>query len=158
MKNTKSKSKRRLTVKQAKLLGALPTSSSVAEAGEKAGFACRQSSFRAFKDITERTPEVLERLGLTSEYVIDKCLRPLLTANETKFFQNQGIVMQREEVEALDIRLRAIDTWAKFAGAYSVQKLDVRGNLHLDVNHVTDAELDESIASLLGGAQSKPKA
>ncbi len=101
---------------------------------------------------------MLERLGLTYEHVLDKCLRPLLTANETKFFQNQGIVMQREEVEALDIRLRAIDTWAKLAGAYSAQKVNVGGKLNVDVSHVSDAELDESITDLLGGAQSEAKA
>jgi hypothetical protein len=156
----KSKGKRnaKLTIKQSRLLLALPTSKTVAEAGEKAGFACRQSAHQAFKDIAEKTPEVLERLGLTYEYVIDKCLRPLLTATETKFFANQGVVMQREEVEALDIRLRAIDVWAKLAGAYSVQKLDVRGNLHLDVSNVTDEELDDAITDLLGGAHSKAKA
>jgi hypothetical protein len=156
----KSKGKRnaKLTIKQSRLLQALPTSKTFAEAGEKAGFACRQSAHQAFKDITEKTPEVLERLGLTSEYVIDKCLRPLLTATETKFFQNQGVVMQREEVEALDIRLRAIDVWAKLAGAYSVQKLNVSGNLNVDVSHVTDEELDEAITDLLGGTHSKSKA
>jgi hypothetical protein len=146
-----------LTVKQARLLKALPTSKTVAEAGEKAGYACRQSAHQAFRDITEKTPEVLERLGLTSEYVVDKCLRPLLTATETKFFQNQGVVMQREEVEALDIRLRAIDVWAKLAGAYSVQKLNLSGRLNVDVTHVSDEELDEAITDLLGGTHSKSK-
>ncbi len=101
---------------------------------------------------------MLERLGLTYDYVLDKCLRPLLAAKETKFFQNQGVVMQREEVEALDIRLRAIDVWAKLAGAYSVQKLDVRGNLHLDVSHVSDEELGRRHHRLLGRtAHSKAK-
>jgi hypothetical protein len=159
MKEEANKEKRtKLTIKQARLLKALPVSKTVAEAGEKAGFACRQSAHEAFKGITERAPEVLERLGLTYEHVLDKCLRPLLNATETKFFQNQGVVMQEKEVEALDIRLRAIDTWAKLAGAYSVQKVDVRGNLHSDVSHVTDEELDEAITDLLGGVKSKPKA
>jgi hypothetical protein len=151
----KKQSGKKFTIKQARLLKALPTSKTVAEAGEKAGFACRQSAHEAFKGITERSPEVLERLGLTYEHVLDKCLRPLLTATETKFFHNQGIVMEREEVEALDIRLRAIDTWAKLAGAYSAQKVNVGGSLN--VSHVSDAELDESITDLLGGPQSKPK-
>lgn len=152
-----AKGKAKLTVKQSRLLKAIPNSKTLSEAGAKAGFACRQSAHVAFNGIAEKTPEVLERLGLTSEYVVDKCLRPLLTATETKFFQNQGIVMERVDVEALDIRLRAIDVWAKLAGAYSVQKLDVRGNLHLDVTHVSDEELDEAITDLLGGAHSKTK-
>jgi hypothetical protein len=151
------KKKPKLTVRQARLLKALPTSKTVAEAGAKAGFACRQSTNRALKDMAERGPEVLERLGLTYEAVVDKYLRPLLVATETKFFQNQGVVMQREEVEALDIRLRAIDVWAKLFGAYSVQKVNLSGNLHLDVSHVTDEELDDAITDLLGGAHSKTK-
>lgn len=154
----KGKKDAKLTIKQSRLLKALPTSKTVAEAGEKAGFSCRQSAHESFQAIAEKAPEVLERLGLTYEHVLDKCLRPLLTANETKFFQNQGIVMQREEVEALDIRLRAIDTWAKLAGAYSAQKVNVGGKLNVDVSHVSDAELDESITDLLGGAQSEAKA
>lgn len=152
----KGKKNAKLTIRQSRLLKALPTSKTVAEAGEKAGFACRQSAHEAFKGITERAPEVLERLGLTYEHVLDKCLRPLLTATETKFFPHQGIVMEREQVEALDIRLRAIDTWAKLAGAYSAQKVNVGGSLN--VSHVSDAELDESINDLLGGPQPKPKA
>jgi hypothetical protein len=158
MKKTKANSRAKLTVKQARLLKALPGSKTVAEAGQKAGYACRQSAHEAFKGIAEQAPEVLERLGLTTEHVLDKCLRPLLSATETKFFANQGVVMQREEVEALDIRLRAIDVWAKLAGAYSVQKLNVSGRLNVDVTHVSDEELDEAITDLLGGAHSKSKA
>ncbi len=101
---------------------------------------------------------MLERLGLTYDYILDKCLRPLLEARETKFFQKEGIVMQEKEVEALDIRLRAIDTWAKLAGAYSVQKVNVSGNLSVGVTNVGDAELEESIASLLGRPEPKTEA
>ena len=150
--------KPKLTVRQARLIKELSTSKTVAEAGEKAGFACRQSAHEAFKGITERAPEVLERLGLTYDYILDKCLRPLLEARETKFFQKEGIVMQEKEVEALDIRLRAIDTWAKLAGAYSVQKVNVSGNLSVGVTNVSDAELEESIASLLGRPEPKTEA
>jgi hypothetical protein len=150
--------KESLTLKQARLLKELPTSSSVAEAGAKAGYACRQSTHEAFKGVTQRAPEVLEELGLTYEYVLDKCLRPLLEAKETKFFQNGGIIMQERDVEALDIRLRAIDTWAKLMGAYSVQKVNVSGTLNLDITHVSDAELNQSITDLLGATQQKPKA
>src|ERR1700730_1765756 len=105
MKRT-SKKKEKLTLKQSRLVQELPTSNSVAEAGERAGYACRQSAHEAFKSISERAPEVLERIGLTLEYVLDKCLRPLLEAKETKFFANQGVVMETRDVEANDIRLR----------------------------------------------------
>lgn len=139
----------KLTLKQTKLLQALPTSASVAEAGQKAGYAYRQDAHRALKSISERAPEVLERLGLTIEHVADKCLRPLLEATETKFFANNGIVLDKREVAALEIRLRAIEVWARLMGAYTAQKVQLSGDLTLDLNHVSDDELDKSIAELL---------
>jgi hypothetical protein len=110
----------------------------------------------ALKGIAERAPEVLERLGLTYEHVIDKCLRPLLQATKTEFFASNGLVMEEKQVAALDIRLRAIDTWAKLAGAYSVQKVNLTGNLN--ITHASDEELDQAIADLLVSAQQTPKA
>src|ERR1700720_3054755 len=100
--------KEKLTLKQKKLLEAIPKSSSIAEAGETAGYHDRATAHRALKGIAERAPEVLERLGLTIEHVANNCLRPLLEAKETKFFASNGIVLDQKEVEALDIRIRAI--------------------------------------------------
>jgi hypothetical protein len=149
VKPKKFQTDKNLTLKQSKLLQELPTSGSVAEAGEKAGYAYRQDAHRALKTIAERTPEVLERLGLTIEYVADKCLRPLLAAEETKFFSSDGLVMTERQVAALDVRLRAIEVWAKLAGAYTAQKVQLSGDLTLDLNHVSDDELDKSISELL---------
>jgi hypothetical protein len=146
----------KLTLKQKKLVEALPTSDSVAEAGKKAGYPYRQDAHRALKSIAERAPEVLERLGLTIEHVADKCLRPLLKAKETKFFADKGVVIETRDVEALDIRLRAVDTWAKLMGAYTAQKVQVSGGLSHDFSHVGDDELAQSIADLLKPPQSPP--
>jgi hypothetical protein len=142
VKPKKERKAKHLTVKQSKLLQALPTSDSVAEAGKKAGYAYRQDTHRALKTIAERTPEVLEQLGLTIEYVADKCLRPLLEARETKFFASNGLVMTEREVDALDVRLRAIEVWAKLAGAYT-QKVEVGGRIEhgCDLSEVPEAIL-----------------
>jgi len=142
VKSKKDRKNKNLTVKQSKLLQELPKSSSVAEAGEKAGYAYRQDAHRALKTIAERTPEVLERLGLTIEYVADKCLRPLLEAKETKFFASNGLVMTEREVDALDVRLRAIEVWAKLAGAYT-QKVELGGRIEhgIDLSGVPDTVL-----------------
>lgn len=147
----------KLTIKQKKLVEALPTSGSVAEAGEKAGYYDRQTAHRALNSISERAPEVLERLGLTIEHVADKCLRPLLEAKETKFFADKGVVIETKEVEANDIRLRAIDTWARLRGAYTAQKVQVSGGLSLDFSHVSDDELDQILAGFLEPPQPAPK-
>jgi hypothetical protein len=138
-----------LTLKQARLLKELPRSASVAEAGAKAGYSDRTTANRALKNLSERAPEVLERLGLTIEHVANNCLRPLLEAKETKFFANQGIVMETRDVEALDIRLRTIDVWAKLMGAYTAQKMHLSGDLNLDL-HASDEELDEAISNFPG--------
>lgn len=143
------KKMQKLTLKQTKLLQELPKSASVAEAGEKAGYFDRQTAHRALKGIGERSPEVLDRLGLTIEHVADKCLRPLLEAKETVFFANKGIVLDSREVEALGIRIRAIEVWAQLRGAYTPQKVQLSGDLTLDLNRVSDDELDQSIADLL---------
>ena len=150
--------KQKLTLKQKRLVEALPESGSVAEAGNTAGYYDRQTAHRALKSIAERAPEVLERLGLTIEYVADKCLRPLLEAEETKFFADKGIVMQTVNVKANDIRLRAIDTWARLMGAYTAQKVQLSGDLSLDLNHVSDDELDRTIADLARPSQPPTKA
>jgi hypothetical protein len=156
-KKPKAAAHEKLTLKQSKLVQELPNSGSVAEAGTKAGYACRQDAHRALKSVAERAPEVLERLGLTIEHVADKCLRPLLDAKETKFFASNGVVMETRDVEASDIRLRAVDLWAKLMGAYT-QKVQLSGGLSLDFNHVSDDELDRTIANLVGPSQPPTKA
>jgi hypothetical protein len=140
--------KKTLTLKQSKLVQELPKSNSVAEAGERAGYAYRQDAHRALKTIAERTPEVLEQLGLTIEHVADKCLRPLLDAKETKFFANGGIVTETREVAANDVRLRAIEVWAKLAGAFTAQKVQLNGSIDhhgIDLTSVPDAVLQRIV-------------
>jgi hypothetical protein len=152
-KKSKQEPKPKLTVKQKKLVEALSTSDSVAEAGERAGYSDRKAAHRALKSVSEHAPEVLERLGLTVEHVVDKCLRPLLEAKERKFFANQGLVLDTREVEALDIRLRAVDLWAKLMGAYTPQKVQVSGGLTVDLGNLSDDELDKTISNLINASQ-----
>jgi len=139
----------KLTLKQKKLVEALPVTHSIAEAGIMAGYSDRQGASRALKGIAEKAPEVLERLGLTVEHVADKCLRPLLEAKRKEFFQNGGIVMQEKEVEDNGTRIRAIEVWARLMGAYTAQKVQLSGDVSLNLNHVSDDELDRTITSLL---------
>jgi hypothetical protein len=157
-KESKSAKGQKLTIKQKKLVEALPKSNSVAEAGQKAGYYQRQNAHRALHGIAERAPEVLERLGMTIEYVAGTVLKPLLEATETKFFANAGIVLETREVPALDTRLRAVDVWAKLKGAYATQKVQFSGDLSLDLNHVSDDELDRFISKLTDPEPSKQAA
>jgi hypothetical protein len=79
-------------------------------------------------------------------------------AKETKFFANAGVVLDTREVEALDIRMRAIEVWARLMGTYTAQKLQLSGDLSLDFNHVSDDELDRTIADLARSSQPSAKA
>lgn len=121
----KGDKRRELSVKQHKLVRALKNADSVAEAGRVAGYNTRQSANRAFHAVSEKMPEVMDRLGLTNEYLVDKCLRPLLHAKETKFFAHEGKVVDKVQVEALGIRDSALDKAFKLRGAYA--KTDQKG-------------------------------
>jgi hypothetical protein len=55
-------------------------------------------------------------MGFGEEVLIDKCLRPLLDAEETKFF-NEG--KTRINVEALGIRLAVLRTAFELHGSYA---------------------------------------
>jgi hypothetical protein len=156
-KETTSKTQK-LTLKQERLLEALPKSASVSEAGEKAGYAYAQDSHRALKSIAERAPEVLDRIGLTIEHVAEKCLKPLLEANRTEFFASDGIVFDKKEVPDNGTRIRAIDVWAKLRGAYATQKLQLSGDVSVDLNHVSDDELARIITSLVKPSEPATKA
>lgn len=149
--------KKTLTLKQSKLVQELPKSNSVAEAGERAGYHDRQTAHRALKGIAERTPEVLEDLGLTIEFIADKCLRPLLQAKEKKFFASNGIVLDTKEVPALDVRLRAVEVWARLAGAFTAQKVQLNGSIDhhgIDLSTVPDAVLQRIVGLAEVGSSS----
>ena len=57
-----------------------------------------------------RVPDLLDRHGLSEEVLLDRYSRPLLTAEETIFFQKDGQVKQRVNVATLGIRLSSLRT------------------------------------------------
>jgi len=95
---------------------------------------------------------------MTIEHVANNCLRPLLEAKETKFFQKDGIVIEERDVEANDIRIRAIELWAKLMGAFTAQKVQLSGDLNVELNHASDDELDREIDNLLRSPNPPAKA
>jgi hypothetical protein len=108
-------------------------------------------------ELRERIHELAQRACETIVAIDENRIElPSLEATKTEFFASNGLVMEEKQVAALDIRLRAIDTWAKLAGAYSVQKVNLTGNLN--VTHASDEELDQAIADLLISSQQTPKA
>jgi hypothetical protein len=83
-----------LTVKQSRLVQAFAAGAETkAEAARAAGFSGKwptKSANQALKSIREKTPDIMDRLGLTVPGLIENHLKPLLHAEETKVFVSEG--------------------------------------------------------------------
>lgn len=114
----KTPKKKPLSKKQTTLVENLTKfDGNVSAAGKASGYNSRQAAHDAMGHIREKAPQALERLGIGRDRVFAK-LGKLMEAKETKFFADKGIVMERVEVEALDIQTRATVELAKMHGAY----------------------------------------
>ena len=84
------KKRNKATPRQMKLIEERAKGKSYSEAAIAAGYSeknARQSGYQAMQQLRGRVPDLLDRHGLSEEVLIDKYLRPLLTAKETIFFQ-----------------------------------------------------------------------
>jgi phage terminase small subunit len=83
------KKKRELTPRRARLIKEMLKGKTLAKAGESAGYSPKnpaQSAFQALSQIQKSMPEVMHRLGLTRENLIEKHLKPLLRAASRQVF------------------------------------------------------------------------
>lgn len=144
------KGKSRVTPKQAKLVKSLAAGATQKEAALAAGYSDNnpdQSAYQAIRQIGRRMPELMDRLGLTEEALIQNNLVPLLEARETRFFafRKQVSRMPRatkknptpvpivetvqvidsREVEALGIRTAALDIAFRLRGSYAPKQIDL---------------------------------
>jgi len=111
-----------LTPRRRALIKNLSKGMTITEAARKAGYSLKrpgQSGYQALKQIQATMPQVLERHGLTDDALIEKYLKPLLVAKETKFFAHQGEVIETRQVEALSIRKEALDMTFRLKGSYA---------------------------------------
>jgi hypothetical protein len=110
------------TERQKKLIKYIPTSKTHAEAAMKAGFPAknaRQSAYQALRQMRGRVPDLMDKLGLSEEHLIDKHLRRLLRAKRVQFFQKDGEVTDVRETEALEIQAKAVDMAFQLHGSYA---------------------------------------
>ncbi len=154
-KKSKEERKQKLTIGQQKLVESLIMTKSVGEAATVTSD--RTAASPALMDIPENAPEVLKGVGASIEYVVNNLLRPLMDANETKFFTKAGIVLDAREVPALGTRIRALQIWAKLITAQIIQKVHVSSGLSTDLNNVSDDELNQAISNLLEPPQPAAK-
>src|SRR3954447_22200166 len=103
---------KRLTYKEQAFVRNLVNGKSLTQSALDAGYSDKhpgQSGWQALKNIQLKMPELFDRYGLTDEALIEKHLKPLLEATETKYFQSKGKVTETLKVPANDIRLDALD-------------------------------------------------
>ena len=96
--------KHKLTVKQKILIKCLVEGKSLRKSSKIAGLnECYACDLLKQPKIKEAFTECLERAGLTDQAIADKILA-LINAKKTMFFSHQGKVVDKREVEALDIQ------------------------------------------------------
>ena len=127
---------RHLSSQQRQLFDLLCQGVDPGEACAKAGYKTRG----AMAILQRKIPDIMDRCGLTDEYLINSRLKPLLDAEETKFFKTSGWVPRKdlegekpekqEDLEytdlietpprpALGIRRDALDMAFKLRGSYA---------------------------------------
>jgi len=104
--------------KEPKLVKALTKTTNISKAGRMAGYGTAQSAHRALRNIQTKIPELMDSIGLTDEFLLKECLKPGLSAMETKFFADKGVVLSEKEVIAWGPRRDFLDMACKLKGLY----------------------------------------
>ena len=110
-----------LTGKEQTLVRSLVDGKNISQSALAAGYSAThpgQSGWQALQNIRLKMPEILDEHGLTDEALIEKYLKPLLEAQEVRFFQNKGKVTGTRRVPANAIRLKALDLAFRLKGSY----------------------------------------
>lgn len=110
-----------VTTRQSRFAEAFMKTRNKTKAAILAGYSPKnaaQSGRQAAIALAEKAPEVMARIGLTLDRVIEKHLVPLLHATEMKFAQNKGEFTDYVEVGALGIRLCATRMALELLGAF----------------------------------------
>jgi hypothetical protein len=113
------RNKRKPNARQQKFVKALAEGKTLTQAAKEANYSSKnpgQSGYQALAQLRGRVPELLERHGLGEEVLIEKYLKPLLEAEETKFFKDGA---KRINVEALAIRHASLRTAFELHGSYA---------------------------------------
>jgi hypothetical protein len=113
------RNKRKPNPRQQKFVKELAKGKSLKQAARDAGYSTKnanQSGYQALAQVRGRVPELLERHGLGEEVLIEKYLKPLLGAEETKFFKDGT---KRISLEALAIRHASLRTAFELHGSYA---------------------------------------
>lgn len=124
VKSGKSKPRKSLTVREVRLVQAfLKSNGNITkhDAAIQAGYSPNnptQSANQALSAIKEKAPDVMNRLGLTVECLIERHLTPLLSAKETKVFAHEGKIVDKIDLEDNTTRRYATRLAFELQGAF----------------------------------------
>jgi hypothetical protein len=111
-----------LKPRQLALVKNLVIGMTLTEAARRAGYSKKcpgQAGYQVLQNLKLRMPELLDRLELSDVALIEKHLKPLLSAKTIKFFQHEGKITGSRIVADNDARLRALDMAFKLKGSYN---------------------------------------
>ncbi len=91
-----------------------------------------------FTLLSDKISEWLDEQGLSENALKTKLLN-LMNAKETKFFQKDGIVTDKRDVEAIETQRRTLDMAMKVKGLYEKDNLQ-KGEVRIKVGHNTNDE------------------
>jgi hypothetical protein len=113
---------KQLKPRQVALVKNLVDGMTITEAARRAGYSKKcpgQAGYQALQNLKLKMPELLDRLGLSEVVLIEKHLKPMLSAQTTKFFQHRGKVAGKRLVTDNEARLNALDLAFKLRGSYA---------------------------------------
>jgi hypothetical protein len=120
-KRSSGRGNKQLKPRQMAFVKNLADGMTITAAARSAGYSRKcpgQSGYQALQNLKLRMPELLDRLGLSDVALIEKHLKPLLSARTTKFFQYRGKVTGKRLVLDNDARLRALELAFKLKGSF----------------------------------------
>ena len=154
-----------LTSKQIRLVKAFLKAKSAkqpitkGEAAEEAGYSPKnptQSANQALAAIRLKAPEIMDKLGLSVESVIEKHLTPLLTATETKFFAHEGKIVSQVDVADNATRRYATRMAFELQGAFPPQDPQLAAQVGVEVIVLDVARPDRSAINVTPTNGAKP--
>lgn len=131
------KRKRNPTSKQVSLVKGVIAGKTIAQAAREAGYSITkpenagQAGYQALKQMGDAVRNIMDQAGFTLAQLIDKDLRSVIEAKETKFFPWRKVTKRKteqiiEQVETVNLSIRAtgLDIAFKLRGDYAPKKVD----------------------------------
>ncbi|MFO7555058.1 MAG: hypothetical protein R6W88_07620 [Desulfobacterales bacterium] len=105
-------------------------------------FAC--IGYQNYRKLQNRIDKWSDDAGLSDVRLKLKLIK-LLDAKETKFFQCQGKVVGKHEVEALEIQRKTLDMALKLKGLYAPKKNECtgKGGDSIEIKHIKELSREE---------------